>query len=121
MSRSLKTSQILPVLLILILSGMSHANEADSDSTNLISCSLADYPNPFNPKLHINFNLPNKGDVEIEFYDLACRQLGYCILYQLQAGYNTINLEANNAPAGIYFYRIQSGSFKEIKKIRLLK
>jgi hypothetical protein len=100
---------------------MSRADETDSNSVNWISCSLADKPNPFDPPLHISFNLPNDGEVEIEFYDMACRQICYCLFYQLRAGYHTVNLNANNAPSGIYFYKIQSGGFGEIRRLTLFK
>jgi hypothetical protein len=88
------------------------------------------YPNPFNPSTKIKFNLPNpsKGeatDVSIKIYDILGKEVANLIppLWGGQEGLGTYEVEwnASNFPSGIYFYTIETGSFKDTKKMVLIK
>ena len=79
------------------------------------------YPNPFNPSTKINFALPKTSLTRIIIYDPLGREIEKLINKELEAGYHEIEVDANNLPSGVYFYRIQSGDFIRTKKMILLK
>jgi polyhydroxybutyrate depolymerase len=79
------------------------------------------YPNPFNPSTNIVFNLPLASFVTLKVYDLIGREVVTLVSEQLSAGSHSHTWNAANISSGIYFYRLQAGSFTEIKKLVLLK
>jgi len=81
----------------------------------------SNYPNPFNPSTVIHYEIPNDGLVTIKVYDELGREVKTLVnLYQNKGKYD-INFEASQLTSGIYFYRLQSGSFVSTKKMLLLK
>jgi hypothetical protein len=79
------------------------------------------YPNPFNPTTTINFSIPKSSFVTIKVYDVLGREVKTLVSRELSAGNYKQQWNANRMPSGIYFYRLQSGSFTETKKLILLK
>jgi hypothetical protein len=79
------------------------------------------YPNPFNPSTTINFALPKSGNVTLTVYDILGREVKMLVNDNLQAGYHKVVFNASSLASGIYFYRIQAGSFMDVKKLMLLK
>lgn len=79
------------------------------------------YPNPFNPVTNINFSLPNSSDVKLAVYDMLGQQVVLLANGKLDAGSYTIDFDASNLTSGIYFYTLSAGSFKETKKMMLVK
>jgi hypothetical protein len=79
------------------------------------------YPNPFNPVTKIDFDLPVDCNVSIKLYDITGREIKSLLSERKNAGYYTIDFTANNIASGIYFYRITTGSYSEIKKMALIK
>jgi photosystem II stability/assembly factor-like uncharacterized protein len=83
------------------------------------------YPNPFNPSTKINYQLPTAGNVTLKVYDVLGNEIATLVNEYKPAG--SFEVEFNPAssikkPAsGIYFYRLQAGSFVETKKMILLK
>jgi hypothetical protein len=92
--------------------------EADIPTEYSIS---QNYPNPFNPTTKINFALPKTGLTKISIYDLLGREIRTLINKEIIAGYHEININANNFPTGVLFYRIQSGDFIQTKKMILVR
>jgi hypothetical protein len=79
------------------------------------------YPNPFNPTTKIIFALPQRSFTKLIMYDLLGREAQILINKELEAGYHEMNINGNNFPSGVYFYRIQSGAFIQTKKMILIK
>ena len=81
------------------------------------------YPNPFNPSTTINYQLSTPGFVTLKVYDLLGREVATLVDEYKQAGiYNCkLRIENGELPSGIYFYRLQSGSYSETKKLILMK
>jgi hypothetical protein len=79
------------------------------------------YPNPFNPSTSISFRLPSKSFVSLKVFDLIGREAATLVSEELSAGNHTKQWNANRMPSGVYFYRLQAGSFTETKKLVLLK
>lgn len=79
------------------------------------------YPNPFNPVTTISFSLPSKSFVSLKVYDSLGREVITILSEELPAGTYSKQWNAADLPSGIYFYRLQAGSFTETKKLVLLK
>jgi photosystem II stability/assembly factor-like uncharacterized protein len=87
------------------------------------------YPNPFNPSTKINYQLPAAGNVTIKVYDVLGNEVATLVNEYKPAGSYEVMFSTIGGPAssikhpasGIYFYRLQAGSFVETKKMILLK
>ncbi len=79
------------------------------------------YPNPFNPITVISYQLSVISDVKLSVYDVLGREIAVLINNRQNAGIHTTQWNAQNFPSGVYFYRLQAGSFTETKKLILLK
>ncbi|MBK7631989.1 MAG: SBBP repeat-containing protein [Ignavibacteriales bacterium] len=79
------------------------------------------YPNPFNPSTVIKYQLPISSQVIIKVYDVLGKEVATLVNEEKPAGRYQVNWNASNLSSGIYFYKIQSGSFVETKKMILLK
>jgi hypothetical protein len=79
------------------------------------------YPNPFNPSTVIKYRLSTAGNVRITIFDLLGREVITLLNKQKPAGSYQMNWNASGIPSGVYFYRLQAGSFIETKKLILLK
>jgi len=78
------------------------------------------FPNPFNPSTVIKFDLPEEGSVAIRIYDIAGKEV-YSETGYKKAGTYEFKFDGTNLASGMYFYRIQSGSFVDTKKMVLIK
>jgi hypothetical protein len=80
------------------------------------------FPNPFNPVTTIKYDLPKNSNVTIIIYDLIGREVSRLVNNEFKnAGRYEINWNANNYASGIYFYRITSADFTDVKKMVLIK
>ena len=79
------------------------------------------YPNPFNPATTINFEIPVRSDVKITVLDIAGREVETIINSQMQPGSHSVSWNAANYSSGVYFYKIETGSFVDAKKMLLIK
>jgi hypothetical protein len=82
------------------------------------------YPNPFNPTTVIGYQLPDVGTrfiVSLKVFDILGRVVALLVNAPQAAGRYSIVWDARNVTSGIYFYRLQAGSFLETKKLILLR
>ncbi|MBK9334352.1 MAG: T9SS type A sorting domain-containing protein [Ignavibacteria bacterium] len=79
------------------------------------------YPNPFNPTTKINFSIPKQGIVTLRVYDVLGKEVMTLVNEQKPAGNYSINFSAANLSSGAYFYRLESGEFKDIKRMIVVK
>jgi hypothetical protein len=79
------------------------------------------YPNPFNPSTTIKFDIPKQDFVNIKIYDLLGREVSELLNERLNAGSYEITMEAGNLSSGVYFYRINTSGFRDVKKMVLIK
>jgi hypothetical protein len=79
------------------------------------------YPNPFNPSTVIRFGLPENSKVLLEVYNILGEKVATLVNGEFKAGYYTINFDARDLTSGVYFYRIETSSWKDVKKMILVK
>ncbi len=79
------------------------------------------YPNPFNPTTTINFALPKTERVRIIVYNLIGQEVYQVTNRDYDAGNHSIQFNGSNLSSGVYFYRIQAGTFSQVKKMILMK
>jgi len=79
------------------------------------------YPNPFNPVTNINFSLPKDGLVTLKVYDILGKEVITLVNENKQAGNYRVDFNGSNFASGMYFYKIESGSFVQTRRMILLK
>ncbi|MBK6911769.1 MAG: T9SS type A sorting domain-containing protein [bacterium] len=81
----------------------------------------AAYPNPFNPSTSISFSLPASSHVTLQIFDVNGRGIATLVDGALNAGTHSVTFDAANLASGIYFARINAGSFSASHKLVLMK
>jgi len=79
------------------------------------------YPNPFNPSTEIRFSLPEATHVILTLYNSLGQEVKTLINADAPAGFHTAKVDGRGLASGIYYYRIQAGSFTDVKSMILLK
>ena len=79
------------------------------------------YPNPFNPSTKISFSIVEAVNVELSVYDANGQLITNLVKEMMPAGYHSVDFNAANLSSGVYFYRIQAGTYNSSKKMLLLK
>jgi hypothetical protein len=79
------------------------------------------YPNPFNPKTEIRFGVASSGFVTLKVYDLLGREVATLVEDLRPAGAYSVTFDASSLASGVYLYRMQAGSFTDLKKLVVLK
>ena len=104
-------------------------SELDMDDEYLIPDKYAlqqNFPNPFNPRTTIHYELPNQELVQIIIFNLLGHQVKRLVDGFRGAGVNSIVWDATNdhgqpVSAGIYIYQLQAGGILQTRKMILLK
>jgi len=84
------------------------------------------FPNPFNPTTTIRYALPEVADVRLQIFDITGRQVSVLVNSTQEAGWYDLhwsgkNASGKNLAAGMYFARIQAGTYSEVIKMMYLK
>ena len=79
------------------------------------------YPNPFNPLTKITFMLAESGMTKLIVYNSLGQKVETLVEEELPAGSHQAVFDASNLSSGVYFYRLESGKYSEVKKMMILK
>ncbi|MCB0725000.1 MAG: agmatine deiminase family protein [Ignavibacteriae bacterium] len=79
------------------------------------------YPNPFNPATEISFTLPENNFVTLKVYDMSGRLVKTLVNDFRTAGNYKVSFDGGGISSGIYFYKLESGQFTDVKKMILVK
>lgn len=79
------------------------------------------YPNPFNPVTNISFNLPMAEFVTLDVWSVTGQKVASLVNEVRGSGLHSVQFNATNLSSGVYFYRIEAGSFSQTKRLLLLK
>ncbi|NOX66335.1 MAG: T9SS type A sorting domain-containing protein [Chlorobi bacterium] len=94
--------------------------EKDAVTPNVFSLSQ-NYPNPFNPSTIIQYSIPMNEFVTLKVYDVLGREVQTLVNKEQSAGVYNVEFNASKLTSGVYFYRIEAGSFVSVRKLLLLK
>lgn len=78
-------------------------------------------PNPFSSSTVIRFQLPSIAYVKLSVYDLLGQKVTTLVKERQQPGSHEVTWDATGVPEGVYFYRLEVGSFSETRKLVLIK
>ena len=79
------------------------------------------YPNPFNPSTTINYQLPEQSFVSIKVYNMLGETISVLKNEYQNSGSYSLEFDGSDLPSGTYLYKIQAGSYYEVKKMLLVK
>ena len=84
------------------------------------------YPNPFNPVTTIEYSVAQEGYVELKIFNVQGQLIRTLMSEsklpgQYQVSWNGRNERGRSVTTGVYFYRLQVGSFVSVKKMLLLR
>lgn len=79
------------------------------------------YPNPFNPTTTISYSIPERSNVKLVVYDILGNEVVTLVNEEKDRGVYSVTFDASGLVSGVYFYRIQAGSFNEVKKMLLVR
>jgi len=82
---------------------------------------LQNYPNPFNPTTTITYSIPQSSTVSLKIYNILGQEVATIVNQHQAAGNYTATFDASRFASGVYFYRLNTGSFSAVKKMLLLK
>jgi hypothetical protein len=112
----------------------SYSNEVEVDLSLPQTFSLEqNYPNPFNPSTTISFSVPSVVDanfasttlVQLKVYDLLGNEIATLVNEEKPAGNYEVEFSTSSinhqTSSGVYFYKLQAGSFVDTKKMILMK
>ena len=79
------------------------------------------YPNPFNPSTLIKYSVAQDGFVNVSIFNLLGEKVATLVNNNMQAGSYEVNFNAGSLSSGVYFYSIEAGDFKAVRKMMLMK
>lgn len=79
------------------------------------------YPNPFNPVTRIHYELRTSGLITLKVYDAKGKEIQTLVNENQSSGIYSAEFDGSFLPSGIYFYKLEAGSFSETKKMILVK
>ncbi len=87
---------------------------------------LDNYPNPFNPETQVRFELPEASHVTVRIFNTLGQEIRTLTNKQYEAGSHSVRWDSkdklgNIVSSGVYLYKVQAGTFTQVKKMTLLK
>lgn len=84
------------------------------------------YPNPFNPETNISFSLCKPAKVHIEIFNIKGEKVRTLVNEELSAAYHNIvwngkDDRGRNVSSGVFFYRMRTEDYNEVKKMLMIK
>jgi hypothetical protein len=79
------------------------------------------YPNPFNPNTAIQFSIPERSFVKLDVFNTLGEKVTTLVSQELNAGVFKYEWNADNFSSGIYFYKLSTENFSQLRKMVLLK
>jgi hypothetical protein len=79
------------------------------------------YPNPFNPTTTLSFTLPVRSEVELTVYNVMGQRIATLVKCWQEAGIHRVVFDGSGLASGMYFYQLQAGDYRLVRKAILLK
>lgn len=129
LSDSTSQNQIPPVLFLATYGRGIYMTNLDPNPIGVVNqtSDVSDfrlsqnYPNPFNPATIIDFDLPKNQNVQLGVYDITGRLIMMLENRPMKAGSHSVKFSNPGLPSGVYFYSLVTDSFRDTKKMILVK
>jgi uncharacterized delta-60 repeat protein len=108
------------VLTTIMLPGSEKDNNIEPETALNFNLNQ-NYPNPFNPSTTIGFDIPQSSNVKLVIYDMLGKVVDILVNKQMDAGSYNVSYTNNNLSSGIYFYELNAGTYRDIKRMTLIK
>lgn len=107
----------------IIITGSQIVSGGEGNGNNSVKDFVLEqnYPNPFNPTTVISYQLPVSSDVTLKVYNILGNEIVTLVDEYKTAGSYEVKFDAATLPSGVYFYKIQTGSLTDTKKMLLIK
>jgi hypothetical protein len=79
------------------------------------------YPNPFNPTTKIDYAIKKNGFVSLKIFDVLGREVKQLVNETKNAGYYSVDFNGAEFSSGVYFYKLESNGFTDVKRMMLIK
>jgi hypothetical protein len=79
------------------------------------------FPNPFNPSTTIRYGLPNRSHVMLTLSNTLGQSVSTLVNGEQEAGYHEVKFDGSRLSSGVYFYKIEAGSFVQTRKLSLIR
>jgi hypothetical protein len=79
------------------------------------------FPNPFNPRTQISFELPEQSFVRLTVYNSLGQTVAVLAESELAAGLHSVTFDGTTLSSGIYLYALNAGPFNQVRKMVLVK
>jgi hypothetical protein len=79
------------------------------------------FPNPFNPSTQIRFDVPEQTHVRLTVYDVLGREVKNLVNDVKEPGFHVVSFDGRALASGVYFYRINAGTFSATRVMVLVK
>jgi hypothetical protein len=106
---------------IVVLTGNGIISVEESEEIPTTYSLMQNYPNPFNSTTKIQYSLPEASNIKLSVYNSIGQEVMRLVNENQSAGKYIVDLNAQNLPSGVYFYRLQTSKFVDTKKMLLLK
>jgi hypothetical protein len=101
---------------------VQNATDVADDNISIYDFDLQqNYPNPFNPSTKISWQSPLASHQTLKVFDVLGNEITTLVNEFRNAGRYEIEFKAEGLPSGLYFYKLQAGSFTQTRKMILLK
>ena len=81
----------------------------------------SNFPNPFNPVTTVRYDLPVTAPVKIQIFDALGRKIAVLVDQIQSAGIHSVRFDGSSLGTGIYFIRMETPAFSQVKKMVLMK
>jgi hypothetical protein len=78
-------------------------------------------PNPFNPVTAISYKLQASSHVSLKVYDISGRMVATLVEGWQETGSHEVTFDGSRLSSGLYFVKMQAGSFSTVRKMMLVK
>jgi len=100
----------------------------NSSGINIVSTEIPseyklynNYPNPFNPSTNIKYQITNNRFTTLKIFDILGREIKTLVNEFQKSGIYEVQFSLDGFESGVYFYKLQSGDFSDVKKMILIK
>ena len=105
-----------PIAAPELATGINQGKSGSNDEAGSFAL-FQNYPNPFNPETNISFTLAKTSHVVLEIFDVTGQKIQTLLDEKKNVGFQQIRFRANNLSSGVYFYRIQTEEYSQVRKM----